>query len=585
MKRYAIIALTGILLAPSALAKPLEVVIHHRFGDAPLLMESARYETAAGETFSITRLAYLLSNFSLERENGTLVPLDEVAFVEAHERSSFSLSSAPPEAFRALHFDVGLGSETNHSDPARYAAGHPLNPLLNRLHWDWEGGYIFFALEGHFKARNQASAGYVYHVARDPNRTRMAVTIPIDLRDPGRLHLVLDVEKLLNGPRPVSFSAAGRSTHSNEGDALPAQLMTNLRAALRPLQFENTQSLSAARAKVKPIDLPAAFTPYPLSLPRSFPLPNLPLDNPLTVERVELGKRLFHEPQLSRNGTISCASCHQAEAGFSDPRRFSIGLDGKSTPRQSMSLLNLAWKDSFFWDGRAKLLREQVLEPIENPIEMDEKLSRIPAKLSALPGYESAFEAAFGTPEITPQRLGLALEAFLLTLVSTDSKFDQARQGKARLTPEEQRGMELFFMEHEPAHGKRGADCFHCHGGPMFSDHRFHDNGLGDEKDFGLGGITGNPADRGKFSTPGLRGISLTAPYMHDGRFATLEEVVAHYNKGVKRTPNLDPNLAKHPDTGLGLSDADQAALVAFLKTLTAVTRRGEGKDGSAPER
>ncbi len=585
MKRHAIIALTGILLATTALAKPLEVVIHHRFSDAPLLMESARYETAAGETFSITCLAYLLSNFSLERENGTLVPLDGVAFVEAHERSSFSLSSAPPEAFRALHFDVGLGSETNHSDPARYAAGHPLNPLLNRLHWHWEGGYIFFALEGHFKARNQASAGYVYHVARDPNRTRMAVTIPIDLRDPGRLHLVLDVEKLLNGPRPVSFSAAGRSTHSNEGDALPAQLMTNLRAALRPLQFENTQALSAARAKVKPIDLPAAFTPYPLSLPRSFPLPNLPLDNPLTVERVELGKRLFHEPQLSRNGTISCASCHQAEAGFSDPRRFSTGLDGKATPRQSMSLLNLAWKDSFFWDGRAKLLREQVLEPIENPIEMDEKLSRIPAKLSALPGYDVAFKAAFGTPEITPQRLGLALEAFLLTLVSTDSKFDQARQGKAQLTPEEQRGMELFFMEHEPAHSKRGADCFHCHGGSLFSDHRFHDNGLGDEKDFGLGGITGNPADRGKFSTPGLRGISLTAPYMHDGRFATLEEVVAHYNKGVKRTPNLDPNLAKHPDNGLGLSDADQAALVAFLKTLTDVTRRGEGKDGSAPER
>lgn len=574
MNRYSLIALTGILLTSSALAKPLEIVIHHRYGDAPLLMESARYESAAKETFSVTRLAYLLSNFSLEREDGSLVKLDEFAFVEAHQRSSFSLSSAPSEAFRALHFDVGLGSETNHSDPARFAAGHPLNPLLNRLHWDWQGGYIFFALEGHFKAPDQASAGYVYHVARDPNRTRMSITIPIDLRDPGRLHLVLDVEKLIHGPSPVSFSAAGRSTHSNEGDALPAQLMGNLKAALKPLEFENTQALSAARAKVKPIDLPTTFTPYPLTLPRSFPLPNLPLDNPLTVERVELGKRLFHEPELSRNGTISCASCHQAEAGFSDPRRFSIGLDGKATPRQSMSPLNLAWKDSFFWDGRAKLLREQVLEPIENPIEMDEKLSRIPAKLTALPGYDAAFKAAFGTAEITSQRLGLALETFLLTLVSTDAKFDQARQGKAQLTPEEQRGMELFFMEHEPAHGKRGADCFHCHGGPLFSDHRFHDNGLGDEKDFGLGTITGNPADRGKFATPSLRNISLTAPYMHDGRFATLEEVVAHYSTGVTRSPNLDPNLAKHPDTGLGLSAADQAALVAFLKTLTETTRK-----------
>jgi cytochrome c peroxidase len=143
--------------------------------------------------------------------------------------------------------------------------------------------------------------------------------------------------------------------------------------------------------------------------------------------------------------------------------------------------------------------------------------------------------------------------------------------------------MELIFMEHEPAHGKRGADCFHCNGGPLFSDHRFHDNGLGDENDYGLGDITGNASDRGKFATPGLRDISRTAPYMHDGRFATLEEVVAHYNTGVKRTPNLDPNLAKHPDTGLGLSAPDQAALVAFLKTLTEPSQRGVEKDMTVP--
>jgi hypothetical protein len=285
MTRHLIAALAWSLSAPAALAKPLEVIIHHRFGDAPMLMESTRYKTTAGETFSITRLAYLLSNFSLERDDGTLVALDEFAFIEAHGRSSFSLFSVPSETFRALHFDVGLGPETNHSDPARHAAGHPLNPLLNRLHWDWQGGYIFFALEGHFQARGQSSAGFVYHVARDPNRTRMSVSIPLDMRDPGRLQLVLDVQKLIDGPRPVSFAAAGRSTHTNEGDALPAQLMTNLRAALRPLEFENTRALSAARAKLTPIDLPASFTPYPLSMPRSFPLPNLPLDNPLTVPR------------------------------------------------------------------------------------------------------------------------------------------------------------------------------------------------------------------------------------------------------------------------------------------------------------
>jgi len=233
-----------------------------------------------------------------------------------------------------------------------------------------------------------------------------------------------------------------------------------------------------------------------------------------------------------------------------------------------MPLFNLAWKDHFFWDGRANSLRAQVLEPIEDPIEMHENLDTLPKKLMNS-GYQQDFQKAFDSKEITTEKLSLALETFLLTLTSTNSKFDQALKGKAELSKQEQRGLELFYMEYEPKHGKRGADCFHCHGGALFSDFDFHDNGLGLGKDKGKGGVTGKAEDMGKFSTPSLRNIALTAPYMHDGRFQTLEEVVRHYSEGIKRTPNLSPNLAKHPTEGINLTKDDQAALVAFLKILT----------------
>jgi cytochrome c peroxidase len=164
----------------------------------------------------------------------------------------------------------------------------------------------------------------------------------------------------------------------------------------------------------------------------------------------------------------------------------------------------------------------------------------------------------------------MALEQFMLTLIAADSKFDRALRGEAQLTEEEKKGLELFSTEYDPARGKRGADCFHCHGGTLFSDFGFRDNGLaGDRGDSGRSIVTGRASDAGQFKTPSLRNVALTAPYMHDGRFRTLEEVVAHYDHGVTRTTTLDPNLAKHPDAGLGLTADEQRALVAFLRTLT----------------
>jgi cytochrome c peroxidase len=166
--------------------------------------------------------------------------------------------------------------------------------------------------------------------------------------------------------------------------------------------------------------------------------------------------------------------------------------------------------------------------------------------------------------------MALALEQFLLTLVSQDSRFDRAARKLTTLTAEEQRGLQLFVTEHDPARGLRGADCFHCHGGNLFTTHQFLNNGLEERsEDLGRMEVTGSEADRGKFKVPSLRNVAMTAPYMHDGRFATLEEVIAHYNGPLHRSPTLDPNLAKHPVAGMGLSAEDQAALVAFLKTLT----------------
>jgi cytochrome c peroxidase len=198
--------------------------------------------------------------------------------------------------------------------------------------------------------------------------------------------------------------------------------------------------------------------------------------------------------------------------------------------------------------------------------------------------YPSLFNAAFGSPEITPEKIGLAIESFLLTLTSFDSKFDRAIKGEATLNEQEQRGLELFMTEYDPRREQFGADCFHCHGGPLFQSQSFANNGLEsasaklcctcnkvlcEHRDLGRAIITGKDSDKGKFSTPSLRNIALTAPYMHDGRFATLEEVVEHYSTGVKRSSTLDPNLAKHPDGGIRLSKEDKAALVAFLLTLS----------------
>ncbi len=316
--------------------------------------------------------------------------------------------------------------------------------------------------------------------------------------------------------------------------------------------------------------LPPGTTAYDLRITDRLPRPALPTDNPLTNEGVELGRRLFHDTRLSKAMTQSCASCHQATHGFAENLPTSTGAEGQTGRRNSMPLTNLAWAHDFFWDGRTATLREQVLMPISDKHEMNAPLELVVERLSADSSMAERFTKAFGTPGITTDRIARALEQHLLTLVAQDSKFDRALRKLDKLTPSEARGLQLFVTEFDPKLGLRGADCFHCHSGMLFTDFQHRNNGLRpNENDTGRREVTGQPGDDRKFKTPSLRNVALTPPYMHDGRFQTLEEVIEHYSTGVHRSSTLDPNLAKHPQEGIQLSAQDKSDLVAFLKTLT----------------
>jgi cytochrome c peroxidase len=306
----------------------------------------------------------------------------------------------------------------------------------------------------------------------------------------------------------------------------------------------------------------------------ALPAPSLPLDNPLTIQGVKLGRMLFYEKLLSRDGSQACADCHRQQDGFSDTSRFSIGVELMPGKRQAMPVFNMAWHtNEFFWDGRAHLLRDQALKPIQDPLEMNETLPNVVAKLSNSQLYKDQFIRTFGSNEITPEKMALALEQFMLSIVSADSKFDRFLAGEVELTESENRGRMLFATEYNPFFPElSGADCMHCHGGANFENDKYMNNGLdaqADITDIGRQAVTGSPNDRAKFKVPSLRNVALTAPYMHDGRFKTLEEVIDHYNAGIQESSTVDPAILNTKATGLFLTKQDKQDLINFLKTLT----------------
>ncbi len=306
---------------------------------------------------------------------------------------------------------------------------------------------------------------------------------------------------------------------------------------------------------------------------------NMPSNNVTTDAGATLGRVLFYDKRLSTNQTISCSSCHQQQHGFSDPGRFSKGFDGGLTARNSMGLSNARWyqRRHFFWDERAATLEDQVLQPIQNSVEMGMTLIALTNRLAAEPFYAPLFTAAFGSSEITFDRISRALAQFVRSIISTSSKYDVGRGNNfVNFTAQENLGRQLFL-------GQVGnATCVACHGTDNFvPGPNINNNGLENPYvDKGLGGVTGRAQDEGLFKVPSLRNIALTAPYMHDGRFATLEEVVEFYNSGVVNHPNLSPPLRLQggQPLRLNLTTTQKAALVAFLRTLTDPTMATNAK-------
>ncbi|PHI20625.1 cytochrome C peroxidase [Lewinellaceae bacterium SD302] len=320
---------------------------------------------------------------------------------------------------------------------------------------------------------------------------------------------------------------------------------------------------------------PSNPTSYNLEVPSYLPGPIIPEDNPLTVEGVQLGRKLFYDPILSRDSTISCSSCHQQQLAFTDGQALSIGIEGQSASRNAMSPVNMVFNpNNFHWDGAHESLEIQAIHPVENMLEMDADWEEVEERLRNHPGYPQDFRAAFGignTNELTRELATRALGQFERTMISGQSRYDKVvSQNDGFFTELEEEGKQLFFVEFNPSDSISHPGCSHCHNAPRFGDNLFHNNGLDsvasltDFADLGLGGVNGNVFDNGKFRTPTLRNIALTAPYMHDGRFSTLEEVLEQYARGGHGIEGESPFL-----TPFELTPEKQAALLAFLNTLT----------------
>lgn len=285
--------------------------------------------------------------------------------------------------------------------------------------------------------------------------------------------------------------------------------------------------------------------------PAGLPAVEHPKDNAPSAEKISLGKQLYFDKRLSADDTISCASCHDPKKGWSNGEQFATGVGGKKGGRNAPTVINSAYYTFQFWDGRAKTLEDQALGPIANPIEMNMPIDKVVEKLNGIQGYKDQFQKVFGT-DVTDKGIAQAIAAFERTVLSGDAPYDKFKAGdKAALSDAAQRGRKLFF-------GK--ANCSACHTGPNFSDNAFHNIGY-DSEDPGRAAISKLKGDTGAMKTPTLRDIAKSAPYFHIGEVKTLEEVVAHYNKGGNNNAYQDEEVF-----ALKLSEAEMADLVTFLK-------------------
>ncbi len=301
---------------------------------------------------------------------------------------------------------------------------------------------------------------------------------------------------------------------------------------------------------------------YTFVRPPHFPAPTYTFDNnPITKAGFELGKRLFNDPKLSSDNSVACSNCHAKGVAFADPQhRLSVGVQERTGFRNAPALMNMAFMKEFFWDGAVSHLDFAPIIAIESEFEMNEKLVNVVAQLNDHSEYPALFREAFGNIDTINAPLLLhALSQFTNMMVSATSKYDRYIQQKDNLTPEELSGLELFEKK-----------CATCHSGVLLTNQEFHKNGLDNEfTDIGRAGISEYEGDIGKFRVPSLRNVELTAPYMHDGRFNTLEEVLDHYQKGVKSSKTLSPLLRQDNQLGIELTEQEKHLIIEFLYTLT----------------
>lgn len=322
-------------------------------------------------------------------------------------------------------------------------------------------------------------------------------------------------------------------------------------------------------------DQPIATGPYKLEYPANFgDRLTIPADNPLTKEGVHLGRMLFYEKKLSADNSMSCGTCHQQKLAFTDGQAFSRGVHGEQGRRSSMSLTNLVWVRRFFWDGRAASLEEQARIPIEDSLEMHQPLDKAVEKLQKTTLYPTLFKLVFGSEQITGENVLKAIAQFERTLITSNSRYDQHLRGEYTPTAQELNGLNLFMTHPVPEDNLRGANCGDCHGGPKTMMEFYHNNGLeANPKDIGREAITKRYVDRGRFRVPSLRNIALTAPYMHDGRFKTLEEVLDQYNEHVQMSSSLSPLVIEATNQPGGktllLTPQEKKDVIAFLHMLT----------------
>lgn len=518
-------------------------------------------------------------------DTDTLAAAASPALNAANARYQFMISSDFPGTAQNLLWNVNAGSWINLSacGAATAASGRELTRLLTAARAGQSQTIMIQNALGRTQSANfaiyDASSGArlgAYRLSVSANSS--AILAPSSIMNA----IGVNSESTINLSLASDFVgyAQALSTDTSSGEAVDMSAACALPVAETDGLTTPTQPAHAYFYADADVSLPTHYTDRNADLGNVARTDNTPPDNPISNPGAALGRTLFYDQRLSGNNTTSCASCHKQEFGFGDPNRKSFGFQGGLTARHSMSLANARYysRGRFFWDERASTLETQVLMPIQDGTEMGMTLSALATKLAATDYYPALFQAAFGTPEITSDRISKALAQFVRALISTNSKLDRAFDANgnlnlAALTPQEQMGLRLFGGigpggPQGPGNPGRTVGCNRCHTTSAMVSDNVHNNGL----DANTAADQG--AGNGRFKAPSLRNIVVTAPYMHDGRFDTLAQVIEFYNSGVQDHPNLDNRLENNngQPVRLNLSQAEKDALAAFMNTLTDTT-------------